>query len=1202
MHTIQRSGLGFVASILLALALLAACSSPPAQPGGSAPQFSVSLSPDSLTTNPGSTASTQLTVSGDYSGNLTLSLTDANGGAAPQGISISPSSVHVPGGPFTITVTVADSVAPGSYHLAIKAAGGNVEKSASFTLTVTASLDVALASNHLYVAQDDAGQDVTVDLSLSVTAIGVSGTMSLTLEDANGGQPPAGITLQTASVTVPGGPYQLTITVANGVNVGDYNLRLRAKLGSLEKTVDFTLTLQPPPEFTATIDSNPTIDVGASGTFYLKLGFLKAFNGTITITLESADGSPAPAAFTISPTNHGVAASAGDTVSVDVTLDVASSAEGGSYNLRLRASSDLTTAYADFTLTVPTPPDFTVDLSPYSKTVIKGGSATYQLSVYPHNGYSGTVQLSLTRTDSWPTFDGITLSPTSLDLSGGSVSTIITLSTDDSASVDDYHFQLKVSDDQTEQEASLALTVEDFDLSLGDSAPSLALDVGENTSLSATISVDLPSSLDSFPNPVTFSLITQDGSALPQGLDISPQNTDVSGGSNNVTINVSTTADTPVGNYDLRLVATAGGVSRSADFSLAVRGFNIGLQSGSLAFWTGESGSDTLTVTPGGGFTGTVNLSLENQDGTQPQGLSITPASVDVSSSNPVSQQITISSDSSVESGIYHLRLKAASGSIVQYADLDVTLADFQVSLDGTSLGVDQNSNGNLNLTVSPSNYSGNVQLNLVAQTGSSYPGGVTLSPSEVSVTSSTPLEQQLTLSATNSADIGTFNVRIEASATLNGVSRTRYADFTLDVNGFGISLSPSGMGLARGGSNTFTLTVNSHGANGTYSLGWKQQNDTSLPDGINFSPSSIDISSDGTTTHTITVSADSSQSYDFGNTYELVLTADSGSIQHTANFDLTIYRVTEFWTPRSSGTDYDLHGASYGNNTYVAVGGGQIQSNVSSGGVVVYSSNGTDWQVAGSDITNNELMGVTFGNGIFMAVGEACEAAASADGSNWTQKISAGYCSSDLNGVAYDGTHGGSNGTFVVVGDSAKILKSTDNGESWSTVTVSSTSANLNGVAFGSVGDNGYLVAVGDGGTILISDDGGSTWSASASGVSNDLRGVTYGDGVFVVVGDSGTVLYSSYTSSDGLQWHAPSGFGGTFDLYGVSYGYDWRDKGIFVAVGNSSNDLYTSRDGGVTWSQQNAGATGNALRASAYGNHRFVNVGLNGSLLTSP
>ena len=525
--------------------------------------------------------------------------------------------------------------------------------------------------------------------------------------------------------------------------------------------------------------------------------------------------------------------------------------------------------------------------------------------------------------------------------------------------MDDYYAKLRVHDSESEQTANLKLAVEDFSISLGNSTPSLVQDAGGQSSLSATINVQRDSTFDAFPNPVTLTLVTQDGSPVPQGLSISPDEATIPSDSNykNVTVDVAAAADTPPGNYDLRLVATAGGVSRKADFSLAVHGFNIGLQSGSLAFWTGESASDALTVTPGGGFTGTVNLSLVDANGNSVSDLSLSPPSISVSSSSPVSQQITISSSSSAVSGIYHLRLKAASGSIVQYADLDVTLADFQVSLDGTSLGVDQNSNGNLNLTVSPSNYSGNIQLNLVAQTGSSYPGGVILSPSQVAVTGSTPLGQQLTLSAANSADIGTFNVCIEASATLNGVSRTRYANFTLDVNGFDISLSQGGIGIARGGSNTLSLIINSHGANGTYNFDWQQQDDSSMPTGITFAPSSIVISSDGTTTQPITVSADSNdQTYTIRHTYQLSFAVSKGGIQHASALNLTVYPVTEFWIPRSSGTSYDLHGASYGNNTYVAVGGGQIQSNVSSGGVVVYSSNGTDWQWLAATLPTTSL------------------------------------------------------------------------------------------------------------------------------------------------------------------------------------------------------------------------------------------------------
>jgi hypothetical protein len=40
--------------------------------------------------------------------------------------------------------------------------------------------------------------------------------------------------------------------------------------------------------------------------------------------------------------------------------------------------------------------------------------------------------------------------------------------------------------------------------------------------------------------------------------------------------------------------------------------------------------------------------------------------------------------------------------------------------------------------------------------------------------------------------------------------------------------------------------------------------------------------------------------------------------------------------------------------------------------------------------------------------------------------------------------------------------------------------------------------------------------WTRRTSGTSNDLYGVTYGNGTFVAVGEGGTIL----TSPDGVTW----------------------------------------------------------------------------------
>jgi hypothetical protein len=86
-------------------------------------------------------------------------------------------------------------------------------------------------------------------------------------------------------------------------------------------------------------------------------------------------------------------------------------------------------------------------------------------------------------------------------------------------------------------------------------------------------------------------------------------------------------------------------------------------------------------------------------------------------------------------------------------------------------------------------------------------------------------------------------------------------------------------------------------------------------------------------------------------------------------------------------------------------------------------------------------------------------------------------------------------NGLFVAVGKYGTILTSPD-GVTW-TARTSGTSDYLRSVTYG----NGLFVAVGEYGTILTSPDG-VTWTAQTSGTGNDLNGVAYGNGLFVAVG----------------------------------------------------------------------------------------------------
>ena len=161
-------------------------------------------------------------------------------------------------------------------------------------------------------------------------------------------------------------------------------------------------------------------------------------------------------------------------------------------------------------------------------------------------------------------------------------------------------------------------------------------------------------------------------------------------------------------------------------------------------------------------------------------------------------------------------------------------------------------------------------------------------------------------------------------------------------------------------------------------------------------------------------------------------------------------------WTKRNSGVPIPqgkfvtFEKVAYGNNTFVVVG--NISDLYSSEGIILTSPDGINWTRTGQGY--GELRGITYGNGIFVAVGKHT-IITSPDGIRWTEEFS--ESTGHMWGVAY------ANGTFVAVGEDGTILASTD-GITWEKIN-SETTQFLMDVAYG----NNTFVAAGD--VILQSD-----------------------------------------------------------------------------------------------------------------------------------
>jgi hypothetical protein len=304
------------------------------------------------------------------------------------------------------------------------------------------------------------------------------------------------------------------------------------------------------------------------------------------------------------------------------------------------------------------------------------------------------------------------------------------------------------------------------------------------------------------------------------------------------------------------------------------------------------------------------------------------------------------------------------------------------------------------------------------------------------------------------------------------------------------------------------------------------------------------------------------------------------GSNQFVAvgqSFALTSTNAADWHTSFVSPTPeadalYGLHAIAYGNGIFVALAGGCFVQHCQSS--IITSRDGERWSsatnIAGIDLAVDKIESLTYGNGVFLAVGVGGGNGGgrrviwSLDGSNWTNTVDPAELSSlgNMRAVTYGG------GLFVTVGDGGFIGTSAD-GSHW-TPRTAGTSALLNGVTYA----GGLFVAVGES---MVTSSDGINWSDRGSIVPNRLWAVGFGDGKFLAIGEGGMIL----SSEDGNFWRQLSS-GGVDSLRTVAVG-----NGNYIATGDTG--ALASPDG-VRWMPYRTDVLG--LSRVFYGNKMFVGV----------
>ena len=263
----------------------------------------------------------------------------------------------------------------------------------------------------------------------------------------------------------------------------------------------------------------------------------------------------------------------------------------------------------------------------------------------------------------------------------------------------------------------------------------------------------------------------------------------------------------------------------------------------------------------------------------------------------------------------------------------------------------------------------------------------------------------------------------------------------------------------------------------------------------------------------------------------------------------------------------------SYGQGLFVAVG---------NAGAIYSSPDAVTWTVRTPPNTPN-YTDIAFANGVFIVVGTLTGSgnppiARSTDGITWSLPTT--YYAGTQTGVSYG------NGIWVSVSNKQSHV-STDNGVNWTNSATINELEFVQGLSFG----NGVFTAVTAIGTIVYSYDG-LTWTTSNILYSSSaFVDVAFGNQTFVTLAGDGTV----YTSSDGISWSKKR----------ESDGETWRTltygNGMFVAFADTAGGdgaMYSIN--GTGWIKL-TGIPNYAWYGSTYGNDLFVAVGSSGASMSA-
>jgi hypothetical protein len=265
----------------------------------------------------------------------------------------------------------------------------------------------------------------------------------------------------------------------------------------------------------------------------------------------------------------------------------------------------------------PPPPtgDFSLGITPSSRTVTAGGGTSYTVTLSRSGGLSADVSLSVSGI---PGGASAGFSPSTL--SGSATSSTLTVNTSAGVAAGDYSLTITGTTGTLTHTIGATLSVQanvSPDFSLGITPSSRTVTAGGGTSYTVTLSTS-----GGFSGSVALGT-----SGLPAGASAS-FSPGTLGSSTSSTLTLTTSGSLAPGTYPFSVTGTSGSLAHSVPASLSVQSaappppsgdFSISVSPSSATVPSTGTATVTVTITPSGGFSGPVTLST----GYLPWGVSV---------------------------------------------------------------------------------------------------------------------------------------------------------------------------------------------------------------------------------------------------------------------------------------------------------------------------------------------------------------------------------------------------------------------------------------------------------------------------------------------------------------------------------------------------------------------------------------------------